>query len=55
MILELGSVKEVSYQLGFSNPSQFGKLFRQFTGFSPSEYQDRSSVIQTPHGSVILG
>jgi AraC-like DNA-binding protein len=55
MILELGSVKEVSYRLGFSNPSQFGKLFRQFTGFSPSEYQDRSSVIQTSHGSVILG
>ena len=55
LILELGSVKEVSYRLGFSNPSQFGKLFRQFTGFSPSEYQDRSSVIQSSHGSVILG
>lgn len=50
MISELGSVKEVSYQLGFSSPSQFGKLFRQFTGFSPSEYQDRSAI-----RSVILG
>jgi len=50
MILELGSVKEVSYQLGFSSPSQFGKLFREFTGFSPSEYQDRSALV-----SVILG
>ena len=50
MVLASGSVKEVSYQLGFSSPSQFGKLFRQITGLSPSEYQERSAM-----GSVILG
>jgi AraC-like DNA-binding protein len=40
------SLKDVSYCLGFSTPSQFGKLFRHYTGVSPSEYQERRSVLQ---------
>ncbi len=37
-------VKQVAYGLGFPSPSQFGKLFRRMTGYSPSEYQERSQA-----------
>lgn len=50
------SLKEVSYALGFASPSQFGKLFRQHSGCSPTEYQERSAVIKTQSktfGSII--
>ena len=33
------SIKEVSYQLGFLNPSAFSIAFRRATGLSPSEYR----------------
>jgi AraC family transcriptional regulator len=33
------SIKEVSYQLGFLNPSAFSIAFRRATGVSPSEYR----------------
>lgn len=46
------SLKEVCYELGFASQSQFGKLFRQRIGCSPSEYQERKSVMEA--GSVIL-
>ncbi len=46
------TLKEVCYQLGFASQSQFGKLFRQRIGCSPSEYQERKAVMEA--GSVIL-
>jgi AraC-like DNA-binding protein len=45
MIQSNASLKDVSYQLGFASPSQFGKLFRNYAGCSPTEYQERGSVI----------
>jgi AraC-like DNA-binding protein len=31
---------EVGFQVGFSDQSYFGKVFKQKTGFTPKEYQD---------------
>ena len=56
MIRGKGSLKDVSYQLGFATPSQFGKLFRHYTGYSPTEFQERGPVIQPQSktiGSII--
>lgn len=33
------SIKEVSYKLGYENPSYFIKLFKEQTGFTPSEFR----------------
>lgn len=33
------SVKEISYELGFSEPAHFSRLFKKVTGESPSEFQ----------------
>jgi AraC-like DNA-binding protein len=32
------SIEEISDLLGYSNPSNFGKAFKAWTGFSPSQY-----------------
>lgn len=37
------SVKEISYELGFVNPSAFSIAFRRATGLSPSEYRHAAS------------
>jgi AraC-like DNA-binding protein len=37
-------LKEVSYLLGFSEPSNFTRAFRRWTGKSPSDYRLRGSV-----------
>jgi len=34
------SVSEIAYTLGFENPPHFTRLFRQKTGYSPSEYRN---------------
>lgn len=34
------SVKEISYNLGFPNPSYFGQFFRRQTGMTPLEYRE---------------
>ncbi len=36
------SAVEVSEQLSFSSPSYFGSVFRQYTGMTPNEYQNKS-------------
>lgn len=33
------TIKEISYELGFSEPAQFSRLFKNITGKSPSEFQ----------------
>lgn len=35
------SMKEVSYQLGFSDPSHFGKFFRKLTGYSFLTFREK--------------
>lgn len=42
------SIKDVSYQLGFSTPSQFARIFRSYAGCSPSEFQDRKLLNDPP-------
>jgi AraC-like DNA-binding protein len=34
-----GSIKEVSYAVGFDDPSYFSRVFRRFAGVSPREFQ----------------
>jgi AraC-like DNA-binding protein len=36
-------VQEVAYRVGFSEPSNFVRFFKQKTGVSPSEYSNRNS------------
>lgn len=36
------SVREVCESVGFSDPSYFSRMFRKYTGYSPSEYRDRA-------------
>lgn len=35
------SVTDITFELGFSQPSAFTRAFRRWTGFTPSEYQAR--------------
>ena len=32
-------IKEITFELGFSEPAQFSRLFKNITGISPSEFQ----------------
>ncbi len=40
------SVNEITVQLGFTNPTHFGRAFRKQMGYSPSEYRRRLCWIQ---------
>jgi YesN/AraC family two-component response regulator len=42
-----GTVTEIAYAVGFTNPSHFSKIFRQQFGQSPSEFADRNSTTET--------
>jgi len=37
---ELVSVKEVCYQVGYSDPNYFSKIFKKTTGTTPTEYRE---------------
>ncbi|MFT2009786.1 helix-turn-helix domain-containing protein [Pontibacter sp. 13R65] len=34
------SLKEISYQLGFSDPAYFSRIFKQKTGITPEQFRD---------------
>lgn len=36
-----GNLSEITYEVGFNNPSYFGKSFRELYGMSPSEYANK--------------
>ena len=38
-------IKEISFDLGYDDPSYFVKLFKRQTGFLPSEFREISSVV----------
>jgi len=38
------TVAEVAYQIGFSDPSYFGKNFRAYYGMSPSQFQNKKPI-----------
>ena len=35
------SIKEIAYEIGYTEPAQFSRLFKNITGESPSDFQDR--------------
>ncbi|MCC8088794.1 MAG: helix-turn-helix domain-containing protein [Rikenellaceae bacterium] len=37
------SAKEISYTLGFDEPTNFNKFFRKYTGLSPIEFRERNA------------
>ena len=37
------TISEVAYQIGYTNLSNFTRIFKEFTGFTPSEYRSRNS------------
>ena len=41
------SVTEVTYLLGFSDPSNFARAFRRWHGVSPSHYRDARAAVGT--------
>ncbi len=43
------SVKEIAWELGYSNPFHFSRSFRRFAGMSPVEYR-RQYYRTTPTG-----
>ena len=38
------SIKEITFELGFTEPAQFSRLFKNVVGISPSEFQKRQLV-----------
>jgi AraC family transcriptional regulator, transcriptional activator of pobA len=38
------SVKEISYHLGFDDPSFFGRFFKKHTGFTPVDFKNRRMI-----------
>ncbi|MDO7744518.1 MAG: AraC family transcriptional regulator [Pedobacter sp.] len=43
------SVKEIAYQLGFSDQSYFSRFFRKHSGITPEQFRKQFSAI--PEGS----
>lgn len=36
---------EVSYEIGYENPSHFTKMFKKFTGLTPNEYREKKDIL----------
>jgi len=43
LLKEGGTVNDVAYKCGFSDPKYFSKCFRQTMGISPTEYRINNS------------
>lgn len=41
------AIKEICYQVGYSDPNYFSRIFKKVVGISPKEYT--SSIIKLPH------
>lgn len=44
LLFDMMSIKEISYDLGFTEPTNFVKFFQQHTGISPKNYRLEHSV-----------
>ena len=45
LIFDIMSIKEVCYELGFTEPTNFVKFFQQHTGVSPKNYKINNCVV----------
>ncbi len=36
------TVSQIAYKIGYQNPDSFMKMFKKFTGFTPSEYRNQN-------------
>ena len=39
-----GSVKEISYDLGFNDPAFFGRFFKKHTNYTPLEFKKQRAI-----------
>lgn len=39
-----GSIKEISYELGFNDPAFFGRFFKRHTGITPAEFRKKRLI-----------
>ena len=35
-------IKDIAYELGFSSPSYFSTVFKQYLGYSPNSHKDQN-------------
>jgi AraC-like DNA-binding protein len=40
------SIKDIAYSLSFDNLSYFNRIFRKITGYTPSQYQQKMSIVR---------
>lgn len=38
------TVAEISYEMGLDDPSYFGRLFKKYTGMTPTEFRNRAKI-----------
>ena len=48
LVHDQSSAKEIGYSVGFSDPIQFSKFFKQHNGFTPLEYRKKARSGQLP-------
>jgi len=41
LVHDQSSAKEIAYSVGFTDPIQFSKFFKQHNGFTPLEYRKK--------------
>lgn len=49
------SISDIAYAVGFNDPSYFARLFRRYTGQSPSEYRKPAVSIQEDRAAQFAG
>ena len=47
LLLGPGTITEIAFQTGFSGSTAFGRVFRQITGLTPSEYRHKRETYDT--------
>jgi AraC family transcriptional activator of pobA len=48
LVHDQSSAKEIAYSVGFADPIQFSKFFKQHNGLTPLEYRKKARAGQVP-------